>query len=236
MDYLHRYAQISHRDLKSENTLINRFDNLKITDFGLSNIMVEGDFLKTSCGSPNYAAPEVISGQQYLGCPADVWSSGCLLYTLLVGKLPFDDPYVPTLFRKIRNGEYTIPDFVNPLAADLIRGMLQVQVDKRFTIDMVVNHEWFQIDLPQNLRSQFEQGYESRYGLIDEQKIVDKVNQALKSDYSLDQIKHFLATERTTNQAAVTYRLLYDYEYEQIIHYFKVQQQSVQPTLQLHVS
>lgn len=87
---------------------------------------------------------------------------------------------------------------------------------------MVVNHEWFQIDLPQNLRSQFEQGYESRYGLIDEQKIVDKVNQALKSDYSLEQIKHFLATERTTNQAAVTYRLLYDYEYEQIIHYFKV--------------
>lgn len=62
VDYLHRYAQISHRDLKSENTLINRFDNLKITDFGLSNIMVEGDFLKTSCGSPNYAAPEVISG------------------------------------------------------------------------------------------------------------------------------------------------------------------------------
>ncbi|CAL5985894.1 Kinase [Hexamita inflata] len=223
VDYLHRQAQISHRDLKSENTLINKFDNLKISDFGLSNVMLEGDFLKTSCGSPNYAAPEVISGQQYLGCPADVWSAGCLLYTLMVGKLPFDDPYVPTLFRKIRNGEYTIPDFVSPLGADLIRGMLQVSVEKRFTVEMIVSHEWFQMDLSPNLKKQFEQGYESRYGLIDEQKILNKVNQCMNTNYKLPELQELLQQQRTKHEACVTYRLLYDTEYEQIIQMIQAQ-------------
>jgi serine/threonine protein kinase len=85
-----------------ENLLLDERNNVKIADFGLSNIMTDGDFLRTSCGSPNYAAPEVISGKLYAGPEVDVWSCGVILYALLCGTLPFDDEHVPTLFRKIK--------------------------------------------------------------------------------------------------------------------------------------
>lgn len=100
VEYCHRH-KIVHRDLKPENLLLDDFLNVKIADFGLSNIMTDGNFLKTSCGSPNYAAPEVISGKLYAGPEVDVWSCGVILYVLLCGRLPFDDDYIPTLFKKI---------------------------------------------------------------------------------------------------------------------------------------
>ena len=65
-------------------------------------MMTDGEFLRTSCGSPNYAAPEVISGKLYAGPEVDIWSCGIILYALLCGTLPFDDEHVPTLFRKIK--------------------------------------------------------------------------------------------------------------------------------------
>ncbi|KAJ2958630.1 hypothetical protein NQZ79_g5815 [Umbelopsis isabellina] len=104
VEYCHRH-KIVHRDLKPENLLLDDNNNVKIADFGLSNIMTDGDFLKTSCGSPNYAAPEVISGKLYAGPEVDVWSCGVILYVMLCGRLPFDDEYIPTLFKKI-NGKY----------------------------------------------------------------------------------------------------------------------------------
>jgi serine/threonine protein kinase len=76
--------------------------NVKIADFGLSNLLEDGKFLKTSCGSPNYAAPEVIAGRVYAGPEVDIWSCGVILYVLLCGRLPFDDESIPKLFEKIR--------------------------------------------------------------------------------------------------------------------------------------
>lgn len=113
--------------------------------------MTDGNFLKTSCGSPNYAAPEVISGMLYAGPEVDVWSCGVILYVLLCGKLPFDDDYVPYLFKKIRGGIYTIPDHVSPDAADLVRQMLRVDPLNRITIDGIREHRWFRVDLPDYL-------------------------------------------------------------------------------------
>lgn len=93
--------KIVHRDLKPENVLLDQDLNVKIADFGLSHEIEDGAFLKTSCGSPNYAAPEVIRAGLYTGPEIDVWSSGVILYVMLCGALPFEDDDVKTLFGKI---------------------------------------------------------------------------------------------------------------------------------------
>ncbi|KKK14807.1 hypothetical protein P175DRAFT_0502023 [Aspergillus ochraceoroseus IBT 24754] len=151
VEYCHRH-KIVHRDLKPENLLIDRDKNVKIADFGLSNIMTDGNFLKTSCGSPNYAAPEVISGKLYAGPEVDVWSCGVILYVLLVGRLPFDDDYIPALFKKIAAGNFHMPSYISSGAARLIRAMLQVHPVHRITIEGIRDDPWFLQDLPKYLQ------------------------------------------------------------------------------------
>jgi len=113
--------------------------------------MRDGDFLRTSCGSPNYAAPEVISGSLYAGPEVDVWSCGVILYALLCGSLPFDDESIPNLFKKIKSGAYSLPSHLSPLSRDLIPRMLVVDPMKRITIREIRQHGWFQHKLPQYL-------------------------------------------------------------------------------------
>lgn len=151
-DYCHRH-KIAHRDLKPENLLLDEFLNVKIGDFGLSNFMTDGDFLKTSCGSPNYAAPEVISGRLYSGPEVDVWSCGVILYVMLCGRLPFDDDYIPTLFMKINKGIYTLPPYLSQEAKDLLSSMLVVDPVKRITIAEIQQLPWFQTNLPAYLQT-----------------------------------------------------------------------------------
>src|SRR5437868_1944806 len=110
--------------------------------------MTDGEFLKTSCGSPNYAAPEVISGKLYAGPEVDVWSCGVILYVLLVGRLPFDDDHIPSLFAKIQRGVFTIPHWIKSEAASLIRKMLQTNPVQRATIEDIRDDPWFLKDLP----------------------------------------------------------------------------------------
>ncbi|OTB15157.1 hypothetical protein K445DRAFT_75509 [Daldinia sp. EC12] len=147
VEYCHRH-KVVHRDLKPENLLLDDNLNVKIADFGLSNIMTDGNFLKTSCGSPNYAAPEVISGKLYAGPEVDVWSCGVILYVLLVGRLPFDDDHIPSLFSKIQRGVFTVPHWVPADAASLIRKMLQTNPVQRIIIDDIRLDPWFLKDLP----------------------------------------------------------------------------------------
>jgi len=151
VEYCHRH-KIVHRDLKPENLLIDANKNVKIADFGLSNIMTDGNFLKTSCGSPNYAAPEVISGKLYAGPEVDVWSCGVILYVLLVGRLPFDDDYIPALFKKIAAGNFHMPPYIHSGAARLIKSMLQVHPVHRLTIPEIRQDPWFLQDLPPYLQ------------------------------------------------------------------------------------
>ncbi|KAI2777383.1 Pkinase-domain-containing protein [Daldinia loculata] len=147
VEYCHRH-KVVHRDLKPENLLLDDNLNVKIADFGLSNIMTDGNFLKTSCGSPNYAAPEVISGKLYAGPEVDVWSCGVILYVLLVGRLPFDDDHIPSLFSKIQRGVFTVPHWVPADAANLIRKMLQTNPVQRIIIDDIRLDPWFMKELP----------------------------------------------------------------------------------------
>lgn len=151
VEYCH-FQKIVHRDLKPENLLLDANLNIKIADFGLSNLMRDGDFLRTSCGSPNYAAPEVISGHLYAGPEVDVWSCGVILYALLCGSLPFDDESIPNLFKKIKSGMYSLPTHLSQLAKNLIPRMLEVDPMKRISIAEIRLHPWFQHKLPPYLR------------------------------------------------------------------------------------
>lgn len=151
VDYCHRH-KIVHRDLKPENLLLDEHLNVKIADFGLSNIMTDGNFLKTSCGSPNYAAPEVISGKLYAGPEVDVWSCGVILYVMLCRRLPFDDDSISVLFKNISNGIYTLPKFLSEGASSLIKRMLIVNPLNRITIQEIMQDEWFKVDLPDYLK------------------------------------------------------------------------------------
>ncbi|KAF2841873.1 Pkinase-domain-containing protein [Patellaria atrata CBS 101060] len=169
VDYCHRH-KIVHRDLKPENLLLDSNLNVKIADFGLSNIMTDGNFLKTSCGSPNYAAPEVISGKLYAGPEVDVWSCGVILYVLLVGRLPFDDEYIPTLFKKIAQGHYHVPNYLSSGAVRLIKKMLIVNPTNRITIAEIREDRWFSQDIPKYLESLSDEIFDTG---VDPNKAID---------------------------------------------------------------
>lgn len=172
VEYCH-FQKIVHRDLKPENLLLDANLNIKIADFGLSNLMRDGDFLRTSCGSPNYAAPEVISGHLYAGPEVDVWSCGVILYALLCGSLPFDDEVIPNLFKKIKSGMYSLPTHLSQLAKNLIPRMLEVDPMKRITIPEIRVHPWFQHKLPPYLRHPPEL-IEKQERIVD-QEVIDEV-------------------------------------------------------------
>jgi 5'-AMP-activated protein kinase catalytic alpha subunit len=178
-------------------------NNIKLADFGLSNTMRDGFFLKTSCGSPNYAAPEVISGKLYAGPEVDVWSCGVILYALLCGSLPFDDDNIPNLFRKIKGGMYTVPSHLSDQAKDLIPRMLMVDPLQRITLDEIKyvdstgddisnlihrHHPFFKTELPLYLSI-------STYDLIVQSRLIDdiSVEKVTQMGYQKNQILEAIA-------------------------------------------
>ncbi|KAF0504801.1 Pkinase-domain-containing protein [Gigaspora margarita] len=204
VEYCHRH-KIVHRDLKPENLLLDPYNNVKIADFGLSNIMTDGDFLKTSCGSPNYAAPEVISGRLYAGPEVDVWSCGVILFVMLCGRLPFDDEYIPTLFKKINGGIYTLPSFISAEAKYLLNSMLIVDPLKRITIQEIRQTSWFNVGLPDYLKP-LPDSEEVFFDEIDD-SIVSEIHK--KMGFSKDTIYQALQ-EIENNQIKVAYQLVVD--------------------------
>ncbi|XBJ11865.1 hypothetical protein VPH35_016488 [Triticum aestivum] len=203
VEYCHR-NMVVHRDLKPENLLLDSKCNVKIADFGLSNVMRDGHFLKTSCGSPNYAAPEVISGKLYAGPEVDVWSCGVILYALLCGTLPFDDENIPNLFKKIKGGIYTLPSHLSPLARDLIPRMLVVDPMKRITIREIREHSWFKARLPRYLAVPPPDTAQQVKKLDDE-----TLNDVIKMGFDKNQLTESLQ-KRLQNEATVAYYLLLD--------------------------
>ena len=113
IEYLHDHG-ICHRDLKPENILLDSNGRIKIADFGFAR-WVKSNIADTACGSPHYAAPEVISGRPYDGRKADVWSCGVILFALVAGYLPFDDASIRALLHKVKRGAYQMPNFSPPL-------------------------------------------------------------------------------------------------------------------------
>lgn len=112
LDYCHRNS-IVHRDLKIENILISKTGDIKIIDFGLSNLFSPRNHLKTFCGSLYFAAPELLQARAYTGPEVDVWSFGIVLYVLVCGKVPFDDQSMPALHAKIKKGLVDYPNWLS---------------------------------------------------------------------------------------------------------------------------
>ncbi|XP_065349506.1 5'-AMP-activated protein kinase catalytic subunit alpha-2 [Cloeon dipterum] len=203
VDYCHRHM-IVHRDLKPENLLLDHNQHVKIADFGLSNMMMDGEFLRTSCGSPNYAAPEVISGKLYAGPEVDIWSCGVILYALLCGTLPFDDEHVQNLFRKIKSGVFPIPDYLNKPVVGLLCHMLQVDPMKRATIEDIKKHEWFQKELPAYL---FPATVDQDSSLID----LEAINEVCeKFQVKEQEVHNALLNGDPHDQLAIAYHLVID--------------------------
>ena len=147
VEYIHSQG-IAHRDLKPENLLLTEDKVLKIIDFGLSHEFEEEEFLKTKCGSPSYAAPEIISKPNYNGFKIDVWCCGIILYAMLCGYLPFDgDDDAQNnnvkLFQNILECEPELPDFLSNISKDLIMRILNPDPDKRITIEQIKKHPFY---------------------------------------------------------------------------------------------
>ena len=208
VEYLHTH-QVSHRDLKPENILLDENNNVKIADFGLSNIMRDGIFLYSSCGSPNYAAPELINGKFYNGASIDIWSCGVILYTLLTGALPFDEKQIPKLYQKIRECKYIIPQILSEPAKDLIFRMLQKEPINRISIPEIKQHKWFNNKLS---LYQIIDNYKFIYGsrnhvdleIIEEMKKLEKIN---FEGYNDEQIKQAIIN-REKKEFCVIYEFL----------------------------
>ncbi|KAI8342358.1 kinase-like domain-containing protein [Chlamydoabsidia padenii] len=141
LDYCHRNA-IVHRDLKIENILITRDENIKIIDFGLSNFYSTHSLLNTFCGSLYFAAPELLRAHDYIGPEVDVWSFGVVLFVLVSGRVPFDDTSLPVLHQKIKAGVVDYPEHLTKDCVDLLSNILQVDPKRRGTLAFVREHPW----------------------------------------------------------------------------------------------
>ena len=151
MWYIHQ-KKIVHRDLKLENLLLDRHRNVIITDFGFANRFEHraDDLMQTSCGSPCYAAPElVISEGLYVGSAVDIWSCGVILYAMLAGYLPFDDDpanpdgdNISLLYKYIVNTPLSFPDYISAEARDLLSMMLVPDPKRRADLKAIMAHSW----------------------------------------------------------------------------------------------
>jgi serine/threonine protein kinase len=189
----------------------------------MANLQKPSAMLETSCGSPHYASPEIIRGEKYDGPSSDSWSCGVILFALVTGNLPFDDENMRRLLTKVKQGEYSVPDFVSPGPKELIQNLMNVNAKERWSLKQVMNHPWFHSRKPkenlEHLRSpleddQFELGFPSDFKF--EQDLLDALKLLGWSDQQ--QLVSRLQ-EQGKNAEKVYYNLLKKRKWEILEHY-----------------
>lgn len=145
VDFCHSRG-VYHRDLKPENLLLDENENLKVSDFGLSALADsrrQDGLLHTACGTPAYVAPEVINRKGYDGAKADIWSCGVILFVLMAGYLPFHDPNLMEMYRKIRNAEFKCPNWFPSDVRRLLTRILDPNPETRLSMEKIKEILWF---------------------------------------------------------------------------------------------
>lgn len=194
--YLHSH-RIIHRDLSLSNLLLMDDRHVKIADFGLAIQLVAPDERHvTLCGTPNYMSPEVASRSSH-GPPADVWSVGCMLYTLLVGRPPFATPATTMTLNKVVTSPCQMPNYLSPEATDLLNRLLQKDPSERIALDAIPEHPFMLKTHP--LASLFQQSVDSGFAnTSDSQK---STNRPRKSPYTPSPRKTHQNTLEATQSA-----------------------------------
>ncbi|XP_010540806.1 PREDICTED: serine/threonine-protein kinase SAPK3-like [Tarenaya hassleriana] len=192
VSYCH-LKEICHRDLKSENILLDGSPNprLKISDFGYSKSGLLHSKPNSAVGTPAYVAPEVLSRKEYDGKVADVWSCGVTLYVMLVGAYPFEDAEEPRNFcktiKRIMAVQYSIPDYirVSTECKHLLSRILVLNPSKRITIPEIKKHAWFVKGLPKQLM-EFDEKININGGSVDEETVqsVDEIMRIIQEAQS----------------------------------------------------
>ena len=198
IEYIHTH-NIAHRDLKPENLIIDNNRLLKIIDFGLSNNYM--DTLGTACGSPCYAAPEMLEGKRYNGLYVDIWSTGIILYAMVCGYLPFEDDDNSKLYKKILQCKLNFPFKIKTKCLDMINRILTREPEKRIKLEEIKKHDFY----IQGEKCLKKEGIYTR----GDEKIFDKVLQKMESmghDRSnvINQIDN-----REFNNITTTFHLIY---------------------------
>ncbi|XP_060001794.1 serine/threonine-protein kinase STK11 isoform X3 [Lagenorhynchus albirostris] len=146
LEYLHSQG-IVHKDIKPGNLLLTTGGTLKISDLGVAEALhpfAEDDTCRTSQGSPAFQPPEIANGlDTFSGFKVDIWSAGVTLYNITTGLYPFEGDNIYKLFENIGKGDYTIPGDCGPPLSDLLKGMLEYEPAKRFSIQQIRQHSWF---------------------------------------------------------------------------------------------
>ncbi|XP_006663738.1 CBL-interacting protein kinase 15 [Oryza brachyantha] len=145
MDYCHSRG-VYHRDLKLENLLLDENENLKVSDFGLSALAEskrQDGLLHTTCGTPAYVAPEVISKMGYDGAKSDIWSCGVILFVLVAGYLPFQGPNLMEMYHKIQHGQFRCPGWFSRKLQKLLYKIMDPNPSTRISIQKIKESTWF---------------------------------------------------------------------------------------------
>eukprot|EP00051_Salpingoeca_urceolata_P004899 m.68699 g.68699 ORF g.68699 m.68699 type:complete len:739 (+) comp13921_c0_seq2:375-2591(+) len=192
---------VVHRDLKLENLLLDGAGNIKVTDFGFSNMFREDHLMSTFVGSPSYAAPEILANEKYCGPMVDVWSLGVIVFTLLTGEMPFQEDNIAISLDRINRAAFEMPDYLSEDAQDLISSILKRNPEERWSLQRIKASPWLAHD---------EQASKQAEQATPEIEIQERVlGHMAELGYNKEQLKTAVETQ-LVNEATATYSLLLD--------------------------